>query len=104
LADVRALEPVDGAVEEDVLAAREVRMEPGAELEQRSDPPAGLGLPRARLDDPRKHAQERRLPGAVAADETDGAAGLDAERDVPQRDDLLRARPSQSDEHVLQPS
>ena len=40
LADVRALEPVDRAVQEDVLAPGEVGMEAGAELEQRADPPA----------------------------------------------------------------
>ena len=34
--------------------------------------------PRRRLDDPGEQAQQRRLAGAVAADEPDGASGLDA--------------------------
>ena len=41
LADARAREAVDRAVQVDVLAAREVRVEAGAELEQRADPAAG---------------------------------------------------------------
>ena len=39
LPDVRAAEPVDRTVQEDVLAPREIGMEPGSELEERSDPP-----------------------------------------------------------------
>ena len=42
LADVRALQPEDRAVEVDVLAAGEVGMEAGAELEQRADPAADV--------------------------------------------------------------
>ena len=49
---VRALEAVDRAVEVDVLAAGEVGVEAGAELEQRADAPAGLDAPGGRLDDP----------------------------------------------------
>ena len=40
LADLRALQPVDRAVQEDVLAAGEVGVEACTELEQRADPPA----------------------------------------------------------------
>ena len=46
LAQVGALEPVDRAVEEDVLAARQVGMEAGAELEQRADTSADLDAAR----------------------------------------------------------
>ena len=45
LADVAALEPVDRAAEEDVLAAGEVGVEACAELEQRADRAADLDLP-----------------------------------------------------------
>ena len=46
LADVRAAKALDRAVQEDVLAAGEVEVEAGAELEERADPP--LGSHRAR--------------------------------------------------------
>ena len=45
LADLRALEAVDRAVQEDVLAPAEVGVEAGAELEQRADPAADLDAP-----------------------------------------------------------
>src|SRR3989440_10679081 len=61
LAEVRALEPVDRAVEEDVLAAGEIGMEARAELEQRTDATGHLDSARARLDDPGDQAQQRRL-------------------------------------------
>src|SRR6266511_1280334 len=102
LADVRPLEPVDRAVEEDVLAAREVRMEAGAQLEQRADAPTHLDLTRGRADDPGEEPEQRRLAGAVAPDEADGTPGLDVERDVPQRDDLGRARAAARDDEILQ--
>ena len=41
---------------------------------------------------PREQAQQRRLAGAVAADEADRAARLDRERDVAQRPDVRAAR------------
>jgi hypothetical protein len=51
LADLGAREALDRAVQEDVLAAGEVRVEAGAELEQRADRPP-RGRARGRLDDP----------------------------------------------------
>ena len=102
LADLRALEPVDGAVEEDVLAAAEVGVEAGAELEQRADPAADLDAARRRLDDPGDQAQQRRLAGAVAADEPDGLARLDRERDVVERLHVLRLGAAAEDEQLLQ--
>ncbi len=50
-------------------------MEAGAQLEQRPDAPADLDTAGTRLDDPGDQAQQRRLAGAVAADQTDCAAG-----------------------------
>ena len=64
-------------------------------------PPAST-RPGRRLDDPRDQAQQRRLAGAVAADEADGIAGLDRQRDVAQRLHLARAAAAARDEHVLQ--
>ena len=77
-------------------------MEAGAELEQRADPAADRDTPRRRLDDPGDQAQERRLAGAVAADEADGLAGLDRDRDVLERLDVLRAGAAAADEELLE--
>src|SRR5262249_41851473 len=104
LAQVRALEPVDRAVEENVLAPGQVGMEAGAELEQRADAAADVHASRRRLDDPRDQPQESRLPGSVPADEPDRAAGLDLERNVLQRHDVARTRAVARDDRVLQPS
>ena len=46
-ADLRARETVERAVQEDVLASGELRMEPGAELEQRRDATADVDAARA---------------------------------------------------------
>src|SRR5581483_5432797 len=62
LAHGAARQTVDRAVQVDVLAAAEVRMEPRAGLEQRRDAAAGLEPSRARLDDPRDEPQQRGLP------------------------------------------
>ena len=95
LVDRLPLQAVERAVQVDVLAAREVGVEAGAELEQRRDAAAGLDAAGGRLDDPGDQAEERRLARAVAADQPDRLAGLDRERDVVERPDLgrLRARP-----------
>src|SRR5262245_28161930 len=89
LAHVLALETVDRAAEEDVLAAGEIGVEAGAELEQRADRAAHVERASSRREDARDQAQERRLARAVAADEADRRAGLDLERHVVQRPDLL---------------
>ena len=102
LADRRAAEAVDRAVEVDVLAAGQVGMEARAELEQRADPPADGDAAGRRLDDSREQAQQRRLAGPVAADEADRAAGLDRERDVAQRDDVGAAHAAARDEQILE--
>ncbi|OLE01245.1 MAG: hypothetical protein AUG91_02215 [Actinobacteria bacterium 13_1_20CM_4_69_9] len=91
LAQVRALEPVDRAVQEDVLTTRQVGMKAGAELQQGADAAADLDPAGGRLDDPRDQAQQRRLARAVPAHEPNGAARLDAERDAVERDDVGRA-------------
>ena len=70
LADLGAGQAVQRAVQEDVLAAGELRVEPGAELEQRRDAPADLDAADAGLDDPADQLQERRLAGAVSPDQT----------------------------------
>ena len=72
---------MDRAVQVDVLAAGEVRVEAGAELQQRGDATAGLDAAGRRLDDPGDQAEQRRLARAVSAD-----------RDRPPRPARPRAR------------
>ena len=74
LANLGAPQALDRAVQEDVLASGEVGMEAGAELEQRADPALDLDGARGRLDDPRQHAQQRRLARPVAPDQADRLA------------------------------
>ena len=57
----------DRAAEEDVLAAGQLGMEAGADLEQRAHAAGELDAPLGRRRDPREHLQQRRLAGAVAA-------------------------------------
>ena len=104
LADLGALQPVDRAVQEDVLAAGEVGVEAGAELEQRADPSADGDAALGRLDDPGDQAQQRRLAGAVPADEPHGLARLDRERDVLERDHVGRLGSPAEHEQLLQAS
>ena len=87
--DLAPLHSEDRAVQEDVLPAGELGMEAGAHLEQAPDAPADLGAPARRRRDPREDLEERRLPGAVLADDAEHLAFRQLERDVPQRPDLL---------------
>src|ERR1044072_6080355 len=77
-------------------------MEAGAELEQRDDAAADLDLAAGGLDDPREEAEERRLAGAVAADQADGVAGLDGEGHVSQGPDFGGLRRATGRDEVLQ--
>src|SRR5207248_2747157 len=102
LPDARPREPVDRAVEVDVLSAGEVGVEPGAQLQERRDPAAGLDPARGRLDDPRDQPEQRRLARPVTADEADSVARLDSERDVFERPDVAGGQAPACDEDVLQ--
>ena len=102
LEDLSPPEAVDGAGQKDVLAAGEVGVEAGAELEQRADGSAD-GYPACRrLDDPGDEREERRLPGAVPSDEPDRLAGFDSERHVSKRPDVGAAGLVASHDRVLQ--
>src|SRR5581483_7582539 len=104
LAHACAREAVDRRVEVDVLAAGEVLVEARAELEQRCDAAAGLGLPARRLDDPRDEPEQRRLARAVPAYEPDRAAGLDGHGHVAERLHVAHTEAAARDEDVLQGS
>src|SRR5262249_2476358 len=87
--DLGAAQPEDRPVEEDVLAARELRMEAGAHLEQAADAAMDLGAARRRRRDAREDLQQGALAGAVAADDADRLAARDLEAHVAQRPQFL---------------
>ena len=92
LLDLVPLHVEDRAVQEDVLAAGQLRVEAGADLEQRADPAAQPRLALGRRRDPGEDLEQRALAGAVVADDPEGLAALDLEVDVPQRPELLGLR------------
>src|SRR5262249_52433813 len=96
------LQPVERSVQVDIVAAGEVRVEAGAELEQRGDAATRLDEACGRLDDPRDQAQQRRLTGAVAADQADCLARLDRERDLLKRPHVGGGRTLPGEHRLLQ--
>jgi hypothetical protein len=90
--DVGALHAEDRAAQEDVLAAGELAVEPGADLEQRADAPAHLGEPLRGPRDAREDLQQRALARAVAADHAEHFARRDLERHVAQGPERVRVR------------
>src|SRR5207253_4398000 len=69
--DHAALEAVDRPAQVDVLTTGEVRVEAGAELEQRADGAANLDSSGRRAEDAGDQPEERRLARAVPAHESD---------------------------------
>ena len=93
----------DVAVEEDVLAPAELGAEARAQFEDGRDAAvrrhaAGGGLQRAADD-----LQQRRLAGAVAADDADGLAAPDVEADVGERREFPVILALAAGEELLQP-
>src|SRR5581483_8350326 len=72
-------------VQEDVLAACEVAVEPGADLEEGTDPATDVDIAGRGLGDPRQHLQKRRLTRTVPADEGDAFTLAHVEGEVGQR-------------------
>ena len=93
--DLGAAHAEDGAVEIDVLAAGELGMEAGADLQQARHAAADFDAALGRRGDAGKDLEQRRFAGAVAADDADDLAPLDLEGDVLQRPEplLRRQRP-----------
>src|SRR5205807_6188671 len=91
--DLAPPHPEHRAVQVDVVAARELRVETGADLEQRADGAADARLAGGRHGDARQDLEQRRLARAVVADDADGPPALDPERRVPEGPDLLPVAP-----------
>ena len=100
--DLLAREPVQRAVQVDVLAAREVGAEAGAELEQRYDPPAAVGAPGVERHDPSEAAEQRRLARAVASHHPHRLARGDPQVDLAQRVHLRPRCPRPAHEQLLE--
>ena len=74
--------PEQRAVEVEVLAAGQLAVEAGAELEQAGDAAVHLDLAGGRPQDAGEHLEQRRLAGAVGADQPDRLAVADDDVDV----------------------
>ena len=74
--------------EDDVLAARQLAVEADAERQQRAHAPVDLDAARVRRQDPGHRAHQRRLAGAVGADDAEHLALGHLEGDVLERLDL----------------
>ena len=93
----------DRAVQEDVLAARELRVEAASQLEERRHAAAHLDLAFARDLGTRDDLEERALAGPVASDDTQRLPGPDLDRHPPQRPKVRVVRLPASEESLLQP-
>src|SRR3954471_21089037 len=80
------------ALQVDVLPAGQVGMKAGGHFDQRADAPGDRDLAAGRAQDAGQQLEQRRLAGAVGADDADRLAGLDVERDVAQRPQFLLAQ------------
>ena len=87
--DLGVLHAQDRAVEVDVLASGQLRMEAGADLEQTPNATADFGAALRRLGDARENLQERAFTGPVVADHPEHFARSDLQRHVAQRPDRV---------------
>ena len=99
-----AAKPLNRSVQIDVLAAAEVGVEPGSELEQRADPSLRADAAGGGLDDARDDPEQRRLAGAVTADQADCVSPEHVEVDVLERPDVGGLAPPTLNEEILEGS
>ena len=83
--ELLARHAVDRPAQEDVLDRGVLGVEARADLEQRGDAAARPRSCPVGLEDAGEQLEQRRLAGAVAADDADRLAGRDVERDVVER-------------------
>ena len=93
LCHLPARQPHQHAVQHDVLPARQLVVEPRAELEEGGHPPVDLDRPRLRLDHAGDQRQHRALARAVRADDPHRLAFPDLEADVVEGTEGLRPHP-----------
>ena len=87
--DLAGGEAENGAVQIDVVAAAEFRIEAGAQFEQRRNAPVHGHLAAGGLQNSGHELQQRALARSVFADDAEGLALLDLEADVLQRPEVL---------------
>jgi hypothetical protein len=80
--DLLAREPEHDAVDDDVLAPRDLRVEAGAELDEGRDLAVHRELPGRRFEKAGDELQERRLAAAVRPDDAERLAPRHRERNV----------------------
>ena len=85
--------PEDRPVEEDVLPARQLRVEAGAELEQGGHLAVDLDGALVGAEDLGQALEHGALAGAVLADQAEGLALVDLERHVLEGPEVLGDRP-----------
>src|SRR5665647_856650 len=79
----------DRGVEVDVLAAGQVRVEAGAQLQERRDAASQADRAVGRLHDAADHLEQRALARPVGTDEPDGRATADLHAHVPQGPEVV---------------
>src|SRR5436190_23365604 len=85
--DLGPLHAQKGAVQVDILATGEFRMEPGSDLQQGADASVELGAPGRGLGATGEDFQQCALSGPVSTDDSGDFAAFDFERAVPQGPD-----------------
>ena len=89
------------AVEQDVVARRELHVEAHAELDERRDPPRHLDPAAVEAVDAGQALQQRALARPVSADDPEELAGLDVEADVLEGVQAVAPRTPQRVQHPL---
>src|SRR5581483_3434387 len=83
--DLGAAHPEDRPVQHYVVAARQLRVKAGSDFEQRAESSADLRAALGRIGDAREDLEERRLAGAVRADDAEDLTLPHVERNVTER-------------------
>src|SRR5262249_52950563 len=87
--DLRPGHAENRAIEKDVLATSQFRMETGAHFKEARDPAAQNHPAFRRLRDPAQDLQQRRFARPVAPDDAEHLASLDLETHIPQGPEFL---------------
>src|SRR3954453_10080429 len=101
LLDLLAGDAEEGRVDVDVLPAGEIRVEAGAELQQRGEAALRAHLPGARLEDAGDALEQGRLARAVVPEDADGLPLLDGEVDVTEGPEVLVRRAAELEDALL---